>query len=94
MAHTGTVSIVGAAAALRPRGALGLLWIDAHMDAHRPHTSPSGNLYGMPRACLLGHGEPALATLAGAPALAPAHVCLVGGCAGAARGLKRLRRRR
>jgi hypothetical protein len=86
MAHTRTVSIVGAAtgtwsgaaAALRPRGALGLLWIDAHMDAHRPHTSPSGNLHGMPLACLLGHGEPALATLAGAPALAPAHVCLVG----------------
>jgi arginase len=68
----------GAAAALRPRGALGLLWIDAHMDAHRPHSSPSGNLHGMPLACLLGHGEPALATLAGAPALAPAHVCLVG----------------
>jgi arginase len=68
----------GAAAALRARGALGLLWIDAHMDAHQPHTSPSGNLHGMPLACLLGHGDPALSSLAGAPALAPQQVCVVG----------------
>lgn len=38
----------------------GLIWIDAHMDAHTPETSPSGNLHGMPVACLLGYGEQAL----------------------------------
>ena len=68
----------GVAAATRPRGALGLIWIDAHMDAHLPHTSPSGNLHGMPLACLLGHGEEALVSVAGSAALRPEHVCLVG----------------
>lgn len=69
----------GAARALRPRGALGLVWIDAHMDAHVPATSPTGNLHGMPLACLLGHGDVQLSMLAGtAPALRPEHLCLVG----------------
>lgn len=35
---------------------LGLLWIDAHLDAHTEVTSPSGNPHGMPLAALLGHG--------------------------------------
>jgi len=68
----------GNAAALRERGPLGLVWIDAHMDAHVPATSPSGALHGMPLACLLGHGEPGLVAVAGGGALRPEHVCLVG----------------
>ena len=36
---------------------LALIWIDAHMDAHRPETSETGNLHGMPVAHLLGHGH-------------------------------------
>ena len=68
----------GAARALRPRGALGLVWIDAHMDAHVPSTSPTGNLHGMPLACLLGEGDRHLSALAGAQALRPEHLCLVG----------------
>jgi len=35
---------------------LGLIWIDAHMDSHRPETSDTGNIHGMPVAHLLGHG--------------------------------------
>ena len=68
----------GVARALRPRGALGLLWIDAHMDAHTSQTTESGAFNGMPLACLLGHGEPALTTMNDAPVLNPAHVCLLG----------------
>jgi ornithine--oxo-acid transaminase len=68
----------GVAAALRPHGALGLIWIDAHMDAHTPGTSPSSALHGMPLACLLGEGPPALAQTADAAPLSPRHVCLVG----------------
>jgi arginase len=61
------------------RGPLGLIWIDAHMDSHTPHTSPSGALHGMPLACLLGHGEPALTSLVEpGPALLPQHICLIG----------------
>lgn len=68
----------GLAAALRSRGSLGLIWIDAHMDAHTPATSPSGALHGMPLACLLGHGEPSLVALLEGHALLPENVCLVG----------------
>ncbi|APC97835.1 arginase [Francisella frigiditurris] len=35
---------------------LGLIWVDAHMDSHRPDTSETGNIHGMPVAHLLGHG--------------------------------------
>jgi len=68
----------GVASAVHARGALGLIWIDAHMDAHVPHTSPSGNLHGMPLACLLGHGDSVLSRQGGRPALSPQHVCLMG----------------
>jgi arginase len=60
-------------------GPLGLIWIDAHMDSHTPQTSPSGALHGMPLACLLGYGEPALTNLiVPGPKLLPQHVCLIG----------------
>jgi ornithine--oxo-acid transaminase len=69
----------GAWRALSDEGPLGLLWIDAHLDAHTPETSPSGALHGMPLACLLGYGDPALTGCGGpGPKLDPAHVCLVG----------------
>lgn len=69
----------GAAAALRQRGPLGLLWVDAHMDSHTPDTSPSGALHGMPLACLLGYGERELTEIAyPTPKLQPQHVCIVG----------------
>ena len=67
----------GAANALRPRGPLGLVWIDAHMDSHTPGTSPSGRLHGMPLAALLGQCDQALAGLQDGMLL-PRHVCLVG----------------
>lgn len=41
----------------------GLIWVDAHMDAHTPKTSPSNAYHGMPVASLLGYGEPQLANL-------------------------------
>jgi arginase len=36
---------------------VGLLWIDAHLDAHTPETTYSGAVHGMPLACLLGRGD-------------------------------------
>jgi arginase len=68
----------GAARAVAARGALGLIWIDAHMDAHTPRTTHSGRLHGMPLACLLGFGDRRLTLTAGEGRLAPARVCLVG----------------
>jgi arginase len=32
----------------KPKGRLGVIWIDAHADLHTPYTTPSGNLHGMP----------------------------------------------
>jgi arginase len=73
---------------------MGLIWIDAHMDAHTPKTSPSGAWHGMPIAGLLGHGDPALAKLEQRePVLWPENLCLVGPRsfeAGEAQLLKRL----
>lgn len=45
----------------RDEGAsLGLLWIDAHYDAHTERSSRSHNANGMPLAAILGDGHPAL----------------------------------
>ncbi|HEX4927837.1 MAG TPA: arginase [Burkholderiales bacterium] len=69
----------GAVRALQACGrrSLGLVWIDAHMDAHTPRTSPSGRLHGMPVAWLLGQDDDPLYGLA-TGVLAPQHVCLLG----------------
>jgi len=50
----------GIAGVLAPRGRLGLIWVDAHLDAHTPQTSESNAPHGMPLAALLGHGSHAL----------------------------------
>lgn len=36
---------------------LGLIWLDAHMDAHTFATTPSGNIHGMPVAALIGQAD-------------------------------------
>jgi arginase len=68
----------GVAHANADRGLLGLLWIDAHMDAHTPQTSESGMLHGMPVASLLGYGYPELTSIADGARLDPECVCLFG----------------
>jgi len=68
----------GIAQALAPRGSLGLIWIDAHMDAHTLETTPSGRPHGMPLACLLGYGAPDLVTIGAGARLDPEKVCLIG----------------
>jgi arginase len=72
-------SISAVAASCRMRGKrLMVLWFDAHADANTCLTSPSGNLHGMPVACLLGHGPEALIGLAGTPALQASQFNLLG----------------
>ena len=68
----------GIAHAVQEDGRMGLLWIDAHMDAHTPQTTESGMLHGMPVACLLGYGYPELTSIADGVSLDPARVCLYG----------------
>jgi arginase len=59
------------------QGALGLVWVDAHMDAHTPKTSHTGRLHGMPLAWLLGQDDDPLYGLA-TGVLEPQHVALIG----------------
>lgn len=63
----------------KAKAELGLIWVDAHLDAHTPETSESGNIHGMPVAHLLGHGEPRLChLLENRPQLNPKHLALIG----------------
>lgn len=58
---------------------LGVLWFDAHGDINRPSTSPSGNIHGMPVACLLGHGPRSLNEVGyPAPKVATTTFCFIG----------------
>lgn len=64
---------------LKASGSMGLLWMDAHMDAHTPETTPSGAYHGMPLAHLLGHGLPELSQiLSPKPKIDPRHLVLFG----------------
>ena len=58
---------------------LRVLWLDAHADFNTSELTPSGNLHGMPVACLYGFGPAALTAMSGAtPALAPGSIREVG----------------
>jgi arginase len=49
---------------------LRVLWLDAHADFNTSALTPSGNLHGMPVACLCGHGPRELVEIGGTvPAL-------------------------
>jgi arginase len=49
---------------------LRVLWFDAHADFNTATLTPSGNIHGMPVACLCGHGPRALIEIGGhVPAL-------------------------
>jgi arginase len=58
---------------------LRVLWLDAHADFNTSALTPSGNLHGMPLACLCGFGPPELLSIGGAsPALLSRWVRLIG----------------
>jgi arginase len=58
---------------------LRVLWLDAHADFNTNTLTPSGNLHGMPVACLCGLGPLALIELGGqVPAIEPAWLRQIG----------------
>jgi arginase len=73
-------TVAGSAEAMRRKGRpLGLLWIDAHADMNTPESSPSGNVHGMPLACILGKGPGAIVNIGGfTPKIDPARCAIVG----------------
>jgi arginase len=50
--HSVSIGTLGGLARASAPG--GVLWIDAHGDANRPETTPTGNVHGMPLAAALG----------------------------------------
>ncbi|MBS0388013.1 MAG: arginase [Proteobacteria bacterium] len=58
---------------------LRVLWLDAHADFNTSVLTPSGNIHGMPVACLCGRGPRALLEIGGTvPALSPDAIRQIG----------------
>ncbi|BAL23919.1 arginase [Azoarcus sp. KH32C] len=58
---------------------LRILWFDAHADLNTATMTPSGNIHGMPVACLCGHGPETLTRIGGhVPAMLPCDIRQVG----------------
>ena len=58
---------------------LRVLWLDAHADFNTNQLTPSGNLHGMPVACLCGFGPQELIEIGGkVPAISPKQVRQIG----------------
>jgi arginase len=58
---------------------LRVLWLDAHADFNTATLTPTGNLHGMPVACLCGHGPDELTRIGGhTPALSPQDIRQIG----------------
>ena len=58
---------------------LRVLWLDAHADFNTSALTPSGNIHGMPVACLCGHGPKELIEIGGhVPAINPKWVRQIG----------------
>jgi arginase len=73
-------SISAVARHCRERGRrLRVLWLDAHADFNTNVLTPSGNLHGMPVACLCGRGPRSLVELSGSvPTLQPGSIRQIG----------------
>ena len=73
-------SIAAVAAHCRQVGkTLRVLWLDAHADFNTRELTPSGNIHGMPVACLCGMGPAVLTQLGGiTPAISPDQVRQIG----------------
>jgi len=58
---------------------LRVLWFDAHADFNTATLTPSGNIHGMPVACLCGHGPRELIEIGGhVPAINPKDIRQIG----------------
>jgi arginase len=58
---------------------LRILWLDAHADFNTSVLTPSGNIHGMPVACLCGHGPKELIEIGGhVPAISPKWIRQIG----------------
>jgi arginase len=75
-AHAGALAGLRLA---RPGSRAAIAWFDAHGDFNTPDTTPSGNVWGMPFAMLLGRGDPDLVAASDGPTVAEEDASLLGG---------------
>lgn len=76
--HSVAIGTWGGVKSVLENEGFGLIWIDAHMDAHTPETSPSQAIHGMPVAVLLGEGHSELISLSKLPIIKPQNLALIG----------------
>jgi arginase len=75
--HSVGLGSLGGVASVHGPG--GVIWLDAHGDLNRPHTSPTGNVHGMVLAAAMGLADGAFAGDAWpTPAVERTRVALVG----------------
>jgi arginase len=75
--HAGAMGTWGGVARGMGGKPFGLIWLDAHLDAHTIATTPSMNPHGMPAAALLGQGDARFLKICGG-VLRPEHLCYIG----------------
>lgn len=68
----------GAKRSLSEPERLGLIWIDAHCDAHTHETTHTGNVHGMPVAALLGYGKEIYSCIGQKEPIRPEDIVLIG----------------
>jgi len=52
--HSSATGVIAGVKQAYPEQRIGIIWIDAHSDAHSPYTTHSGNMHGMPIGAALG----------------------------------------
>jgi len=58
---------------------ISIIWIDAHIDINDEHSSPTGNIHGMPLRVLLGYGDKRLSEIGGfAPKIKSENIYYIG----------------
>ena len=55
--HSSALGTISGMKTAFPEKQLGVVWVDAHADIHSPHTSPSGNIHGMPLAAAIAENN-------------------------------------
>ena len=87
----GIGSITAVARYCREQGKkLRVLWLDAHTDFNTAQATPSGNIHGMPVACLCGNGPKELTGIGGSTPATPHDVFRYVGIRSVDEGEKRL----
>ena len=73
-------SIAAASKHYEGRGGIGVIWIDAHGDWNDQHSTPSGNMHGMPFSAVCGHGPDCMVDFGQGPAFVDVRHCVqIGG---------------